>query len=158
TLIPYFEGERTPNLPTATATFAGLTLGSTTRPNIARAAFEGMLCALADGMDEVLRHGVVGRRALIVGGAAQSPAVQEIGAEVFDIPVEIPEPGEYVALGAAAQAAWVFTGERPQWPLTIVASPNSAAANATHPADEAVDIRPIRQQYRDWQKHIYEPA
>ena len=135
-LQPYFEGERTPNRPDATATLFGMTLGSTTRPNLARAAIEGLLCGLADGLDAVRGQGVDAQRILIVGGAAQNPAVQQIAAQVFDVPVVIPQPGEYVATGAAAQAAWVLTGERPDWPLSISAEP-------------AVDFRPvIREQYR----------
>lgn len=135
-LQPYFEGERTPNLPDATATLFGMTLGSTTRPNLARAAIEGLLCGLADGLEAVRGQGVEARRILIVGGAAQNPAVQQIAAQVFDVPVVIPTPGEYVAAGAAAQAAWILAGERPDWPLSIVAEP-------------PVDFRPvIREQYR----------
>ena len=57
-LQPYFEGERTPNLPDATATLFGMTLASTTRENLARAAIEGMLCGLADGLDAVRGVGV----------------------------------------------------------------------------------------------------
>jgi xylulokinase len=135
-LQPYFEGERTPNLPDATASLFGMTLASTTRGNLARAAIEGLLCGLADGLEAVRAQGVDAQRILIVGGAAQNPAVQRIAAQVFDVPVVIPTPGEYVAAGAAAQAAWVLTGERPDWPLSIVAEPT-------------VDFRPvIRDQYR----------
>jgi xylulokinase len=135
-LQPYFEGERTPNLPDATATLFGMTLASTTRENLARAAIEGMLCALADGLEAVERLGVTASRLLIVGGAAQNPAVAAIAAQVFSVPVEVPQPGEYVALGAAVQAAWALTGERPSWPVEVVAAP-------------AVDTRPgIRAQYR----------
>jgi xylulokinase len=122
-LVPYFEGERTPNLPHATASLMGLTLASMTRENLARAAFEGMLCGLADGMDAIRGLGVTARRVLIVGGAAQSPALAQVAAQVFDVPVEIPEPGEYVAAGAAVQAAWALTGSRPNWPLAIFAAP-----------------------------------
>jgi xylulokinase len=122
-LHPYFEGERTPNLPEATATLSGLTLVSTTRPNLARASIEGMLCGLADGLDAVKAQGVVARRLLLIGGAAQNPAVSAIAAQVFDVPVEVPEPAEYVALGAAVQAAWALTGSRPQWPIAVSARP-----------------------------------
>ena len=80
-LQPYFEGERTPNLPDATASLFGLTLGSTTRPNLARAAIEGMLCGLADGLDAVRAQGVTAERILLIGGAAQNPAVQLIAAD-----------------------------------------------------------------------------
>ncbi|WP_062307824.1 xylulokinase [Demequina subtropica] len=123
TLVPYFEGERTPNLPDATATLSGMTLANTTRANMARAAIEGMLAAQAVGMEAILSAGVSATRALLVGGSAQNPAVQAIAAQVFDVPVEVPEPGEYVAAGAAVQAAWALTGSRPEWPLAVVAAP-----------------------------------
>ena len=134
-LQPYFEGERTPNLPDATATLFGMTLASTTRPALARAALEGMLCGLADGLDALRANGVAARRILLIGGAAQNPAVSAVAAQVFDVPVVVPEPGEYVALGAAVQAAWALTGTRPEWHRPSVAEP-------------AVDYRPIiREQY-----------
>jgi xylulokinase len=122
-LVPWFEGERTPNLPDATATLAGLTLASTTRPNLARAAVEGMLCGLAAGLAAVTDLGVAARRVLLVGGAAANPAVQAIAGQVFAVPVDVPTPGEYVADGAARQAAWALTGRRPDWPVAIAASP-----------------------------------
>ncbi len=135
-LQPYFDGERTPNLPDATATLFGLTLESTTRPALARAAIEGMLCGLADGLDAVRAQGVEARRILLIGGAAQNAAVATIAGQVFDMPVEVPSPAEYVALGAAVQAAWTLTGERPAWPVELSARPE-------------FDPRPIiRAQYR----------
>jgi xylulokinase len=134
-LQPYFEGERTPNLPDATATLFGMTLASTTRPDLARAAIEGLLCGLADGVDALRAQGVQARRILLIGGAAQNPAVAAVAAQVFDAPVVVPTPGEYVALGAAVQAAWTLTGERPQWIVPMGAEPEA-------------DYRPvIRQQY-----------
>ena len=135
-LVPYFEGERTPNLPDATASLVGLTLGNTTRENLARAAIEGMLCGLAAGLAAIQQLGVEARRVLLTGGAAANPAVQAVAAQVFDVPVVVPEPGEYVADGAARQAAWVLTGERPNWPVALLAAPEP-------------DPRPIiRQQYQ----------
>ncbi|GAB3039014.1 xylulokinase [Parafrigoribacterium mesophilum] len=122
-LQPYFEGERTPNLPDATATLSGLTLASTTRGNVARAAIEGMLCGLADGLDAIRAQGVHAQRILLIGGAAQNEAVATIAGQVFDLPVELPSPAEYVALGAAVQAAWVLKNSRPQWPLEVLATP-----------------------------------
>lgn len=115
-LVPYFEGERTPNLPHATASFHGLTLASSTRENLARASVEAMLCSLSAGLEAVKAAGVGARRLLLIGGAAQSPAVRHVAAQVFDLPVSVPAPGEYVARGAAAQAAWALAGQRPDWP------------------------------------------
>ena len=105
TLVPYFEGERTPNLPDATASLTGMTLASSTRENLARAAVEGMLSGLGAGLDALRDLDVPLERALLIGGAAQSPAVRAIAPEVLGLPVEVPPPGEYVALGAARQAA-----------------------------------------------------
>ena len=102
---PYFVGERTPNLPDATATLTGLTDRSTTRANLARAAVEGMLGGLAAGVDALRQVGVPVERLLLIGGGAQSPAVRAIAPEVFGLPVVVPDPAEYVALGAARQAA-----------------------------------------------------
>ncbi len=134
-LQPYFEGERTPNLPDATATLYGMTLASTTREGVARAAIEGLLCGLADGLDAVVAQGVTAERLLLIGGAAQNSAVQNIAAQVFAVPVIVPIPGEYVADGAAVQAAWALTTLRPNWTVATAAAP-------------AVDYRPeIRAQY-----------
>ena len=117
TLLPYLDGERTPNLPHATGSLVGLTRDGMTPANIARASIEGMLCGMADAVDALRAQGVQPRRILIVGGAAASPAVQQIATTVFDVPVAIPPPGEYVADGAARQAAWALSGsaEPPEW-------------------------------------------
>jgi xylulokinase len=90
---------------------------------MARAAVEGMFGGLGAGLDAVRGVGVDARRLLLIGGAAQSEAVQRIAAQVFDAPVVVPAPGEYVADGGAVQAAWVLAGERPDWPLEVVAEP-----------------------------------
>ena len=107
-LLPYFEGERTPNLPDATAELTGMTLAPTTRENLARAAVEGMLRGLAAGLDAIRGLGVPIERALLVGGGAQSEAVRRIAPDVLGVPVDVPAAGEYVALGAARQAARIL--------------------------------------------------
>jgi len=111
TLLPYFEGERTPNLPDATAELTGMTLSSTTRPNLARAAVEGMLRGLGAGLGALRELGIPLERALLIGGGAQSQAVRRIAPEVLGIAVETPEPAEYVALGTARQAADALTAD-----------------------------------------------
>ncbi|MFF4775351.1 xylulokinase [Microtetraspora fusca] len=113
-LVPYLEGERTPNLPEATGSLRGLTLATATPAHLARAAVEGMLCGLADALDAL--H-LEPRRVLLIGGGARSEAVRRIAPTVFGRPVLVPEPGEYVADGAARQAAWLLAGgpEPPEW-------------------------------------------
>jgi xylulokinase len=123
-LLPFFEGERTPNLPDATAQISGLRLANNTRQNLARAAIEGMLCGLGAGLDALRLAGVACSRIFLVGGAAGNPAVSQIAGEVFGLPIVVPAPGEYVADGAARQAAHVVSGGRASWELDVVATIN----------------------------------
>ena len=139
-LVPYFEGERTPNLPHAKASLHGMTIASTTRENLARAAHEGMLSGLGAGLDAVRAVGVRDRRLLLIGGAAHSTAVQTVAAQVFDSPVVVPAPGEYVAEGAAVQAAWVLrvsarTGRSTPSPspTPIITLKSGSSTGATRP-------------------------
>lgn len=147
TLLPYYDGERTPNRPRATGTWSGLT-SSTTREDLARAAFEALLCALADAVDLLAATtGDPARRILMIGGAAENPAVQALAPAILAAPVTVPAPGQYVALGAARQAAWALAGtpDPPTW---------AAAAATTHTAEPNPLVREAYAQLRhrtsDW--------
>jgi len=119
-LLPYLDGERTPSLPEATGTLGGLTRDNMSPENVARAHVEGMLCGLADGLDALTAQGIRPQRVLLIGGAARSRAVRAIAPEIFGLPVTLPDPAEYVALGAAKQAAWSLAAQtnkmsQPNW-------------------------------------------
>lgn len=125
-LLPYLDGERTPNLPGATGSLHGITRANSTPEHFARAAVEGMLCGLAAGRQALASQGVACERVILIGGSAQSPVVAAIASSVLGVPVVVPQPGEYVAAGAARQAAWALTGELPDWDAT--SAPGTAAA------------------------------
>ncbi len=133
TLLPYLDGERTPNRPNATGVLSGLT-SATRREDLARAAVEALLCSVADAVDAL---GLAPRRLIIIGGGARSVAVQSLAPAIFGLPVAVAEPGEYVALGAARQAAWALAGTTmpPDWP----------AVAATEFTAEPTPL--VRQQY-----------
>jgi xylulokinase len=122
TLLPYLDGERTPNRPDANGVLRGLTTANATPENLARAAVEAVLCSLADAIEHVTATtGVVPERIVLIGGAAQSSAIRMIAPAIFGVPVTVPEAAEYVALGAARQAAWALARSRggaelPAWP------------------------------------------
>ena len=103
-LVPYFEGERTPNLPDATARLEGMTLKNSTRAHLARAGVEGLLAHMRFALECVRELGVPIEKVLVVGGGVRSRAVQSLAPEFLEVPVEFPEAAEYVALGAARQA------------------------------------------------------
>lgn len=121
TVSPYYAGERSPNRPDATGTWAGLTT-STSREDVARAAVEALLCSLADALEAVAQGfdspGTV-ERVLMIGGGARNRAVQALAPAVLGRAVTLPGDAEYVALGAARQAAWSLSGsaEPPVWAL-----------------------------------------
>ena len=132
TLLPYLDGERTPNLPGAAGTLTGLTRANATPENLARAIVEGMLLNLVAGVDGLRAEGVDVRRVLLIGGASASVAVQEIAPQLFGVPVAIPAAGEYVGIGAARQAAWALSqaDAPPVWEIKAEAEPGSADAGA----------------------------
>jgi len=117
TLIPYLDGERTPDLPHATGTMTGLTRANLTAENLARASVLGLLCTLSDALDRLRAQGVACERVVLIGGGSLSRSVRRAAAEIFNAEVVIPAPAEYVALGAARQAAWALSGEAepPTW-------------------------------------------
>ena len=113
TLLPYLDGERTPNRPHATGVLRGLT-STVTRADLARAAVEAVLCSLADAVDAL---GVSPERVVMIGGAARNPAVAQLAPAIIGVDVLVPAAAEYVALGAARQAAWALAGtaQPPAW-------------------------------------------
>ena len=108
--VPYLEGERTPNLPGATGELTGMTLANLTPANFARAAVEGLLCLMGACLDAVRAQGVRIEEVTLVGGGAKWACVRSLSPSVLGVPVRVPPAGEYVAVGAARQAAWVLAG------------------------------------------------
>ena len=131
-LVPYLEGERTPNKPDSAGALHGLTLANSTPAHLARAAVEGMLCGLADGLDALTALGVPVERVLLIGGGARSEAVRTLAPAVFGKPVTVPPAGEYVADGAARQAAWALSGtdDPPTWAVSDVRTYEAVPAPA----------------------------
>ncbi|MCG5433233.1 xylulose kinase [Mycobacterium sp. MYCO198283] len=131
-LVPYFDGERSPNLPRASGALHGVTTGNLTAANMARAAVEGLLASLAFCIDRIADQQIAIDRVILTGGGARSEAIRRIAPAVFGRPVEVPPVGEYVALGAARQAAWTLAGgaAAPVWQrggtVTYTAEPTPA--------------------------------
>jgi xylulokinase len=138
TVVPYFDGERTPDRPDATGTIAGLR-SDVTRAQLARAAFEGVVCGLLEALDALSAgHVGTGGRLVLLGGGARSPAFRRVLADLAGRSVTVPAPGEHVATGACVQAAAVLHGAWPEWKL--------GHGEVVEPA--AVDRDTIRDRYR----------
>ncbi len=146
-LLPYFEGERTPNRPSATGVFSGMNLNNSNPADIARAMVEGMLCGLVDAVDALEQLGVSVNRIILIGGAAKNAAVSQIAAALFGREVLLPPAGEYVANGAARQAAWALIGGNtaPVWDLGKIEKVSAVAT-----PDVVLRYRTLRDQTQNW--------
>jgi xylulokinase len=113
-LLPYLDGERTPNLPFASGLLTGLR-HDTTPGQLLQAAYDGAAYSLLAALDDVLRWGgeQLGEdtELLLIGGGARGKAWQDTVRRLSGRAVRIPAAEEIVALGAAAQAAGLLTGE-----------------------------------------------
>ncbi|MDG2538599.1 xylulokinase [Dyella jiangningensis] len=105
-MLPFLNGERTPDLPHARGSLHGMDLNNVTRGNIYRAAMEGATYALRNGYDALLAAGLRFDAIRLTGGGSHSAAWRQMIADVFELPVEVPLQAEGAAFGAALQALW----------------------------------------------------
>jgi len=145
TLLPYLDGERTPNLPEARGTLSGIA-NSTSREALARAAHDGVLCGLLDGLDALVACGVdVSGRRFLVGGGARSAAYRQRCADLAERPVIVPDADETVATGAAVQAAAATDGG----PLSEIASRWSCGVGSITEPSGSGDGPEVRARYAE---------
>ncbi|MBD2765189.1 xylulokinase [Kocuria sp. cx-455] len=147
TMLPYFDGERTPNLPGATGRLDGLTRASFTRENLARSAVLAVANSLADCLDILRDIHVDVERVLLIGGGAKSDALRSVLPDTLNLTVSVPRSAEYVALGAARQAAWAATGQQPDWPRVI--DSELAPTGDTGVGDFRARYGALRRRYQD---------
>jgi xylulokinase len=114
-LVPHLSGERTPNRPGASGSLSGLRL-DTGPEHIARAAFEGVVCGLLDGLDALRDAGIdtTSGRLLLVGGGARSAAFRRVLADLAGREVTVVDGDEHAATGACVQAASVLHDKPPE--------------------------------------------
>jgi xylulokinase len=106
TLLPYLDGERTPNLPGGTGVYFGLNRSTLAQGHLARAAIEGTTLGMNYGLRRLAVLGVKAREIRLTGGGARSALWRQIAADIFGVPVVAMAQDESAALGGALQAAW----------------------------------------------------
>jgi xylulokinase len=153
TLLPYLDGERTPNLPTASGSLVGLR-SNVSRGDMARAAVEGVVCGLLDGLDALQAHAPV-RSVTIVGGGARSAAYRQVLAELCDVPVQLADADEAVATGACVQAAAVCLGRSHE---DVLAAWGIAQREAVTVSADSVADASVRERYRAARDQAHPPA
>ncbi|QEN09368.1 xylulokinase [Oceanispirochaeta crateris] len=104
--LPFFNGERTPNLPHGRGCIVGMTAGNVKKENMFRSALEAAILGLKLGLDSFEKLGFKPREVRLIGGGANSKIWRQITADVMNLPVVVPVNAEAAALGAAIQALW----------------------------------------------------
>jgi len=107
-VLPFFNGERTPNLPNGRASINGVTAANFKRENLARAALEAAIFGMRIGLEGFNELGYKAKEIRLTGGGAKSPLWQSIAANVMNLPVRVPSSEESAAMGGAIQALWVL--------------------------------------------------
>ncbi|MBI1842958.1 MAG: xylulokinase [Verrucomicrobia bacterium] len=109
-LLPYLEGERTPNVPHGTGVYFGVTPRTFRAGHFARATMEGVTLGMNYGLRRLAELGVKPRQIRVTGGGARSALWRQIMADVFNAEVVTLQVGEGAAYGAALQALWCWRG------------------------------------------------
>ncbi|MCQ2612151.1 MAG: xylulokinase [Treponemataceae bacterium] len=152
-VMPFFNGERTPNLPNGRASITGLTAANTCRENIARASLESAVFAMRGGLDAFRALGFEPKEIRLIGGGSKSPLWRQIAADILNLPIRVPALDEAAALGAAVQALWCLESQTD-------ANASIAALCAEHislDADKSAEPDPAavakyNEAYADYQK------
>jgi xylulokinase len=107
-VLPFFAGERTPNLPRASASVLGLNAENCEKGHLLRATVEGATYGLRFGLDELRRLGIESSEIVLTGGGANSRIWRQIVADICRLPVVRLAQDEGASFGAALQALWVM--------------------------------------------------
>jgi len=105
-VLPFFNGERTPNLPNGRASINGITAANFKRENLFRAAFEAAIFGMRIGLEGFNELGFKAKEIRLTGGGSKSKLWRSIAANVMNLPVRVPSGTEAAAMGGAIQALW----------------------------------------------------
>lgn len=163
-LLPFFNGERTPDLPQARASFYGMDHDNFNRGNAYRAAMEGATYALRNGYDALCRAGLRFDAIRLTGGGARSAAWRQMVADVFALPVQVPEQAEGAAFGAALQALWACCTPGQPADLATIAREHVVTAPALAAQPDSGAAAGYGRAYQQFLRHLeaakslYSPA
>ena len=104
--LPFFNGERTPNLPNGKGCIVGMNMTNFKKENIFRSSLESAILGIRLGLDSFKTLGFPAKEIRLIGGGAKSAVWRQITADILNLPIVVPEQEEAAALGSAIQALW----------------------------------------------------
>ena len=147
-VLPFFNGERTPNLPNGRASVNGITAANFTRENLARAALESAIFGMRIGLEGFNTLGFKAKEIRLTGGGSKSGIWQSIAANVMNLPLRVPASAEAAAMGGAIQALWCLSHNSPGGKKTTI-----EALTGEHVAlEEGVMVKPNKKDAAAYDK------
>jgi xylulokinase len=150
--LPFYNGERTPNLPHAQAVIFGLGMANTTQGHLLRSAMEAAVFSLKTGLLAFERNGMVFKELTLTGGGSESALWCQICADVLNLPVRVLDNPENAAFGALLQALWCYqrsNGEQSELELLVEEHLNVKACKRFSPnIDQVQCYQNIYQNYQ----------
>jgi xylulokinase len=153
--LPFFNGERTPNLPDAKGCLFGLDESNYSRANMLRSAMESSVYGLRSGLDTLRRLECDITTVRLTGGGAGSSSWRQMVADIFDLPVSVQRNDEGAALGAALQACWAFenaNGRRLEISELVDSQLQEDPARGCEPDAGSAGI--YTQKYLEYRRHV----
>lgn len=153
--LPFFNGERTPNLPKGRASINGLTQANCTRENIARAAMEAAIFGMRIGLEAFTDLGFKPREIRITGGGSKSAIWRQMAADIMNVPVKVPANSESAAMGGAIQALWCLLNQEGKNPdIQKLAEEHIVINDKETVLPNAENVTAYNDAYKEYNKYL----
>jgi xylulokinase len=154
-VLPFFNGERTPNLPHGRASINGITASNFKRENLARAALESAIFGMRIGLEGFKKLGFKAKEIRLTGGGSKSPLWQTIAANVMNLPVRVPKGAEAAALGGAIQALWALERQKnPKLAIDSITEAHVAMEGGATVKPDAKAVKAYNQAYEVYSRYL----
>jgi xylulokinase len=154
-VLPFFNGERTPNLPNGRASINGVTVANFKRENLARGALEAAIFGMRIGLEGFNELGYKAREIRLTGGGAKSALWQNIAANVMNLPVRIPTSEEAAAMGGAIQALWALERQRdPNAKIESLVDAHVALEGGVTVNPDSASVAAYNKAYADYSRYL----
>lgn len=153
-VIPFFNGERTPNLPNGRASITGMTTANTSRENICRAAMESSVFAMRGGLDAFRKLGFQPKEIRLIGGGSKSALWRQIAADVMNLPIRVPALDEAAALGGAVQALWCLQSMNGKSDIAALCAEHIKLDESKSADPIAANVAAYDKAYAEYQKMV----
>ena len=153
-VLPFFNGERTPNLPNGRASITGMTTANTNRENICRAAMESSVFAMRGGLEAFRKLGFKPKEIRLIGGGSKSSLWRQIAADVMNLPIRVPALDEAAALGGAVQALWCLKSQSGKCDIAVLCAEHITLDNSKSADPIPANVEAYNKAYDNYCKLV----